>query len=280
MGDPYQQQQLNPFGKRHMKYEEGDGGSPWKAMKRLRVTTTPIFPGTPPTPTPSGFDGSAASTPAFHLLKDHQQQQQLIQPMFPKLYERFPLRQQQAGQDTMSDDWSATPPSCAKHHHHQQLSQSTSTPSPSSSMNADDVDYQSVNNILGALHLGRMQREQQQHGETIAERDEDVPHYFLQNAAHTHSNWGDTISTPPPLPASSSMLLSNTSTSSRSNESWYTRSTGPPPKPTKRKVVTHLATNSKLGWCFEWKSVVLDDSWIRLYSKETLATHVVRDKIQ
>jgi hypothetical protein len=121
--------------------------------------------------------------------------------------------QQDAGQDTMSEGWDMESP--------QRL-----TPMKQSSPMAsygDDVDYHSVNHILGALHLSRRQREEQR------APLQPQPDYPMSQASMSQSPLG--APTPPPA------------TSRWHNERSYST---PPPKPAKRKVV-RLATNSKLG---------------------------------
>ena len=122
---------------------------------------------------------------------------------------REPQRQQEAGQDTMSEGWVSPPPPPT----------ATTQETPSS----DDVDYQSVNHILGALHLERKRREQQ-----ASAQQQTTP------KSTTSSMQEDT----PPI---QQRQLAYQGTLQESKTSFRT------PTPRKRKKVIHLHTDSKLG---------------------------------
>jgi hypothetical protein len=200
MGDSHHLR-MDSLGTRRKRGDEAADGSPWQAMKRLRVAEdrSVVEQSTgwgQPTPV-SSHDIVHAGLAQDYRDSDYR--------------ERF---QQDAGQDTMSEGWDMESP--------QRL-----TPMKQSSPVAsygDDVDYHSVNHILGALHLSRRQREEQR------APLQPQPDYLMSQASSMSQSPLGAPTSPP-------------ATSRWHNERSYST---PPPKPAKRKVV-RLATNSKLG---------------------------------
>jgi hypothetical protein len=185
MNDQNHHQRYAAPAEKRRRSRDGNDASPWQAMKRLRVAE-------------QANHQIASAREQSPWSAEQQSDFAHGAPHHQDAYER-----QVAGQDTMSEGWGS--PSSAM---------PRQTPSATKS---EDTDYQSVNTILGALHLERRQREH-----TV-----DPYHQTTASASsqeQQHSNF-------------------QTPTSTRAYDHSYQT---PPPKPGKRKVV-HLPTNSKLG---------------------------------
>jgi hypothetical protein len=255
MNDPHQSHQhVDPSAagerrRRRRSHRDGgsDGGSPWQAMKRLRVAETADSSTAQQQQVAAAYNSSdAAVATTASVASTEPWQQWRAAPAahldfssgsdsaFKKLqYER----RQDAGQDTMSEGFGSPPRSTTTQQHQHPVANH-----PSSAATSDDMDYQSVNHILGALHLERRHREHQP--ELQQQRSNASSHYHhhhhqqaptamqQQQQIHEHPY------APTPPPATNPSRFTN---NAQQSYSWT-----PPPKPAKRKIV-HLATNSKLG---------------------------------
>lgn len=131
---PNKRNTLSSCKRRHPSPNSSSDGSPWQAMKRLRVAEDRVM---------------ASASAAAQYLGEHQRMG------FPpgEQPHRSSHECQDAGQDTMSEGGGSPIPNSASKILHQ------SHRNEIAAARSDGVEYHSVNYILGALHLERRQRE-------------------------------------------------------------------------------------------------------------------------